>query len=196
MAGTFPTTVPYYSKIDLVSNQPAIVSRSESGRRQSRKASGHIWEMKITFPEMSRAEFAEIDAFIMKQDGAFDSFDIAYTLDNQGTWIDDASPLVDGAIAKGATSVTIDALTNGKTVVAGDIFKMGGNKVYKVVTGGTVALGQVTVEFRPPAVAAIADNQAVTHTDVNFHMAIVGTHEFAINPPERYGYEIDLEEVF
>jgi len=194
MSGTLPTS-PDYSGVSVTSRQPAIVSKSESGKRQARLTGGHLWLMTINYPPMLRAEFSPIDAFIMLQDGEYDSFDVPYTLDNQGTW-KNSSVIADGAVAVGATSVNVKGLAVGETAVAGDILRYGThNKVYKVVVGGVAdGAGKLTVEVRPKIIAAVADLDTVATSDVMFHMAIKGLHEFKVGAAELYRYELDLEE--
>lgn len=220
MSGTFPTS-PGYASLALTSNQPVIVSKSQSGKREARITSGHLWEMKVTFPPMLRAEFSPIDVFMLAQGGEYGSFDIEYTIENQGTWIAD-SALVNGAVSAGEVFVNLNNLTPGNTAVAGDFLRFAGhNKAYRIlstqtvntadailiegttdrllVEGTTDALlvedsNQITVELYPALTNDIANDEAVTHANVMFHMAVTNVHEFKATAPQLYRYELDLTE--
>lgn len=69
-----------------------------------------------------------------------------------------------GALAQGATSAVITGGTNGQTALAGDMLGITTTAAYalqlvRVVVGGTVSAGTVTVQFEPPLRAA-ANNAA------------------------------------
>lgn len=74
------------------------------------------------------------------------------------------SPLINGAVAADATTMSIDAGALTGTVVEGDIFTVAGDtQQYVVVTGGTAAANALAgITFQPPCVAGFADNAAVT----------------------------------
>ena len=221
MSGNFPTS-PGPASFALTSKLGTVTGMSESGKRQARLVGGHIWEIRLTYGTMPQAKWSPMDAFIMLQDGNVDSFDYTYPIDNQGTWIDE-TPVVNGVVSAGATSINFDGLTAGvTTIVAGDIFRPDGHdKVYKVVTGGTAGADsdvlksdgtgfillndgtshilmnesrQVTCEVRPAFIEDVADNETLSHTDVQFRMSIKGVHKFNASAPNFYTYVLDLEE--
>lgn len=74
------------------------------------------------------------------------------------------SPLVNGAVSIGATTVNIDAGTLTGTVVVGDIFTVAGDtQQYVVTANATAAANAITgMAFSPAAKVAWADNAAVT----------------------------------
>ena len=73
MSGTFPST-PTTKAVSISSQQNTIVSTTVSGRRQARQIDGQRFKMTLTFPVMTRSEFAPILAFIMKQRSQLESF--------------------------------------------------------------------------------------------------------------------------
>ena len=75
MSGTFPST-PKFNSLNVTSIQPTFITRSMSGKRQARQIGGQYWKMTATFPPMTRAEFAPINAFIMAQRGRYESFSL------------------------------------------------------------------------------------------------------------------------
>jgi hypothetical protein len=73
MSGQFPTS-PAPSSVAIASEQTTIVSTTTSGRRQARQIDGQKFKLTARFPIMTRAEFAPIKAFIMKQRSQLNSF--------------------------------------------------------------------------------------------------------------------------
>lgn len=73
------------------------------------------------------------------------------------------TPLVNGALSVGDTSVAIDGMTGTDGLVVGDIITMAGDtQTYAVITAGTTTGGAQTVTVSPSIKKAIADNAAVT----------------------------------
>ena len=74
------------------------------------------------------------------------------------------SPLVNGAVTAGATTVNIDAGSLTGTVVVGDLFTVAGDTQQYVVTANATASGNAIagMTFSPAAVTNWADNAAVT----------------------------------
>lgn len=87
------------------------------------------------------------------------------------------TPLVNGAVAKGAVTVSIDGSTGTNTLLKGDIIVIGGNP-YVVTADATAAAGAFTgVGIYPPAIAAITDNAPVTI--IGSHVANLAFHRNA-----------------
>lgn len=81
-------------------------------------------------------------------------------------------------LAKGATSVNLDAVTVTGTLVAGDTFVIAGNtQRYSVVGGPYTASGNAfaNVSFTPAAVQAYADDAAVT-VNLDDHVSNLAFH--------------------
>lgn len=73
------------------------------------------------------------------------------------------APLVQGAVAASATSMTIDGSPLTGVVIPGDTFTVSGDAtVYTVVTGGAIASNALALTFSPGSTAGFADNAAVT----------------------------------
>ena len=83
MSGTLPTS-PTFNSLIVQSVQPTFVSRSISGRRQARQTHGQYFKMTATYPPMTRAQFAPIQAFITKQRGQYESFQVIPPVINAG----------------------------------------------------------------------------------------------------------------
>ncbi len=198
MSGALPTS-PAFSSLQVSSVQPTFVTNAISGRRQSRQIAGQRWALSAKFPPMTRAEFAPIFAFIVKQRGAFETFTVQPpTLkDAQGSGA--GTPLVNGASQTGRSVVT-DGWSAGATVLkAGDFLKFAGHsKIYMLTADATSdGGGNVTLAIEPGLIESPAENEAITTSGVAFTVALKGeVQEFALGTSGLYAYELDMEEAF
>ena len=199
MSGQFPTS-PAPSSVSISSEQMTIVSTTTSGRRQARQIDGQKFKLIARFPVMTRAEFAPIKAFIMKQRSQLESFTfIPPTVsDAQGSASGTIS--VNGALTAGTTTATIDGMatsTNG-ILKAGDYFRFSGQqKVYMAVADlNSDGTGEGTLTFEPPLRANVADNNVLIYDNVDFTVSLTNdVQEFSIGTSNYYSYEIDVVEV-
>lgn len=199
MSGTFPSS-PAPSSVAISSNQNTIVTTTASGRRQARQIDGQKFRLRVRFPIMTRAEFAPINAFIMKQRSQMESFQftpptVDDTLGSASTVIS-----VNGAISAGATSCSIDGMSNSTNGVlkAGDYIRFTGqNKVYMCVADvNSNGSGAGTLTFEPPLRTAVSDNTVLIYSNVDFTVGLTGDiQEFNISTENYFQYEVDLIEV-
>ena len=150
---------------------------------------------------MTRAEFAPINAFITKQRGQYESFQVVPPVLNAGLGSPAGTPLVndDGGASQTGRSVVTDGWSNSITIFkAGDYLKFANHdKVYTVTADATSdGSGDSTISIEPALVTSPADNSAVTYTSVPFTVALrSGIQEFSTGTSGLYKYELDLEEV-
>lgn len=79
----------------------------------------------------------------------------------------DGAPLVQGAVASAAGSMTVDGSVLVGLLVVGDIFEVDGDGIDRTVTGTAiraVSTNSVTFTFTPSATAGFANNATVTFT--------------------------------
>jgi hypothetical protein len=154
--------------------------------------------MTAAFPPMTRAQFAPIDAFVMKQRGQYESFQVVPPVLNAGLGSPAGTPLVNGADQTGRSVVT-DGWDASITIFkAGDFLKFANHdKVYKVVTDATSdGSGDSTITIEPPLVTSPATDSAITYTSVPFTVALTsGIQEFATGTTGLFSFELDMEEV-
>ena len=147
---------------------------------------------------MTRAQFAPIDAFVMKQRGQYESFQVVPPVLNAGLGSPAGTPLVNGADQTGRSVVT-DGWNASITIFkAGDFLKFANHdKVYKVVTDATSdGSGDSTITIEPPLVTSPATDSAITYTSVPFTVALTsGIQEFATGTTGLFSFELDMEEV-
>ena len=199
MSGTFPSS-PAPSSVAISSEQNTIVTTTASGRRQARQIDGQKFRLRVRFPIMTRAEFAPINAFIMKQRSQMESFQftpptVDDTLGSASTVIS-----VNGSVSAGATSCSIDGMSNSTNGVlkAGDYIRFTGqNKVYMCVADvNSNGSGAGTLTFEPPLRTAVSDNTVLIYSNVDFTVGLTGDiQEFNISTENYFQYEVDLIEV-
>ena len=199
MSGQFPTS-PAPSSIGIASDQATIVSTTVSGKRQARQIDGQKFKLTAKFPIMTRAEFAPIKAFIMKQRSQLNSFTfIPPTIsDSQGV----ASTIIstNASVSAGDITCTVDNMTISTNGIfkAGDYFRFTGQeKVYMAVADlNADGSGVGTLTFEPPLRIAVTDDTIIIYDDVDFTVGLTSDiQEYTIGTTNYFQYEIDLIEV-
>jgi hypothetical protein len=199
MSGTFPSS-PAPRDVAISSNQNTIVTTTASGRRQARQIDGQKFRLRIRFPVMTRAEFAPINAFIMKQRSQMESFQYVPPTIDDSLGVASGVISVNGSVSAGATSCSIDGMANSTSGIfkAGDYFRFTGqNKVYMVVADvNSNGSGAGTLTFEPPLRANVSDNTVLIYSNVDFTVGLTGDiQEFTIGTENYFQYEVDLIEV-
>ena len=197
MSGTFPSS-PAFNSLNVKSIQPSFVSRTISGRRQARQIAGQFFTMTATFPPMTRAEFAPIDAFIMKQRGQYETFQLVLPVLSTGLGSPAGTPLVAGASQTGRSIIT-DGWTNDIQIFkAGDYLKFANHdKVYKVTAdvSSHASLGTATIAIEPALITSPVNDSAITHSSVPFTVSLTtGVQEFSTGNSGLFSFEVDFSE--
>jgi len=199
MSGTFPTT-PAPRNANIRSQQNTIISVTASGRKQARQIDGQKFAITLQFPTMTRAEFAPIQAFVMKQRSRLENFTVVPPTVKNALGVASGTISVNGALTAGTTTATIDGMatsTNG-ILKAGDYFRFTGqSKVYMAVEDlNSDGSGEGTLTFEPPLRSSVADNNVLIYDNVDFTVSLTNDiQEFDIGTQEYFNYEIDLIEV-
>jgi len=198
MAGQFPTS-PVASDAQIGSEQNTIVSVTTSGRVQTRQIDGQKFTITLDYAPMTRANFAPIKAFLMKQRSRLNTFTIIPPVVSNAQGVATGTISVDGAISAGSTTCTIDGMTVSTTGIlkAGDYFRFTGQeKVYMAVedldADGT---GSGTLTFEPPLRSDVANDVALVYDNVDFTVRLKNDiQEYNIVTNDLYKYQIDLIE--
>jgi|SaaInlStandDraft_3_1057020.scaffolds.fasta_scaffold03664_4 hypothetical protein len=187
---SFPTT-PKASSIKITGISPTLTSVTHSLKRQARSRGAQRWMIDAKYPPMSRGEFAPLWAFANAQQGQYGTF--LYTppiyKDTSGTAT--GTLLVNGTgIDAGDSSITCDGLTG--LLKAGDFIKFAGHdKVYTLTSDAST-----TLSIEPPLMSAVADDEAITYTDVPFTMAFANDKQImSVGTNQLIGFSIKLVEV-
>jgi len=205
MSGAIPTT-KNPTKIKISSYYPSFVSISHSLKRQSRSRGGQRWLIEYEYPHLSRAQFSELYAFLIKQRGRFDSFTLSPPTVATPQGSIPGTPLVMGASQTGRSIITDGWGINQTAVLkAGDFIKFANHaKVYMVVNNGAVysydsnatGTGVATIYIEPALMTSPADNSAVTVSSVPFTVALADDNlETDVSLPEYYSLKLSFVEV-
>jgi hypothetical protein len=198
MAGQFPTS-PTPQNASIGSEQNTIVSVTTSGRVQTRQIDGQKFTLTLSYPPMTRQNFAPIKAFIMKQRSRLNTFTIIPPVISNAQGVASGTISVDGSVSAGATTCTIDGMTvstNG-ILKAGDYFRFSGaDKVYMAVEDlDADGSGSGTLTFEPPLRTAVTDDTALVYDNVDFTVRLRNdVQEYSFVTNNLYKYEIDLIE--
>jgi hypothetical protein len=198
MAGQFPTS-PTPQNASIGSEQNTIVSVTTSGRVQTRQIDGQKFTLTLSYPPMTRQNFAPIKAFIMKQRSRLNTFTIIPPVISNAQGVASGTISVDGSVSAGATTCTIDGMTvstNG-ILKAGDYFRFSGaDKVYMAVEDlDADGSGSGTLTFEPPLRTAVTDDTALVYDNVDFTVRLRNDiQEYSFVTNNLYKYEIDLIE--
>ena len=198
MSGQFPTS-PTPQNASIGSEQNTIVSVTTSGRVQTRQIDGQKFTLTLSYPPMTRQNFAPIKAFIMKQRSRLNTFTIIPPVVSNAQGVASGTISVDGSVSAGATTCTIDGMTvstNG-ILKAGDYFRFSGaDKVYMAVEDlDADGSGSGTLTFEPPLRTAVTDDTALVYDNVDFTVRLRNDiQEYSFVTNNLYKYEIDLIE--
>lgn len=199
MSGTFPSS-PAAAEVSVQSIEPTLISTSISLKRQARTRGGQRWLLSIVFPAMTRAEFAPIYAFSLKQRGQYEIFTYVPPTISTTRGESAETPVVDGAVTSGANSCSVDGLTASTSNILreGDFIKFSDHvKIYMVTSDmSSDGSGDATLDFAPKAVQDIANNATVTIASVPFTVAFQDDlRQFGTNFTNLFQYECSLIEV-
>ena len=124
---------PKPNNIKITSVSPTLVSLTHSLKRQVRRRGGQRWLLEISYPPLTREQFAPIWAFSIAQQGQFKTF--GYIPEIYGTTSGDATGtcLSSGIYNAGDASISVVGLTG--TLKGGDFIKFAGHdKVYMAIS--------------------------------------------------------------
>jgi hypothetical protein len=190
MSGTYPST-PVFSSVGFTSEYFNLSSQTISGRMQVRNIGGQRFRFTASYPPMSRAEFAPVNAFIMSQRGMAETFTIFLpeVSTKGGTATGTLSANANAAI--GATSVAVTGISG--TLKAGDVIKFANHSKVYMVTADRSGAGTMT--FFPGLVSAVVNTEQITYTNVPFTVRLANdVQEFSIGTDLYYSYEVDMIE--
>jgi hypothetical protein len=164
-AGTSGTT-PFTSDVSAATTARQVLNEQKAPRDNRRMVLDFAAEAKA----LALADFQRVNEsgdIGVKREGeigrkfGFDIFTddqvVTHTAGGSGT------PLVNGALSAGATSVAIDGLSGTDGFVVGDVLTFAGHtQTYTVATAPAASGGAQTVTVSPAIAATVADNAAIT----------------------------------
>ena len=200
MSGALPNTD--FTTINLKSNQKTLFSETDSGKTFRRQVQGQHFSFTIQYQPMTRADFAPIQAFIMKQRSRKEDFTVTFPSYFNALGNETGTLLVNGSHAVADTTIAIDGFAGDGAgrLKAGDFIKFAHDKVYMVVSDVTSSSNSATVTIEPPLREALADNSSVTYDSVPFKVYLTSdVQEFSTSSNDKDGnllfsYEFDVRE--
>jgi hypothetical protein len=200
MSGALPNV--RFNAINLKSNQNTLFSQTDSGKSFRRQIDAQRFSFTVQYPPMTRAEFAPIMAFIMKQRARKEAFTVTFPSFMNAQGNETGTLLVNGVHAVADTTIAIDGFAGDGAgrLKAGDLIKFAHDKVYMVVEDATSSSNASTVTIEPPLREALADNSSVTYDSVPFKVHLTSdTQEFNAGQSDKDGnllfsYEFDVIE--
>ena len=200
MSGALPKT--NFTAINLRNNQKTLLSETDSGKTFRRQVQGQRFSFTVSYPPMTRSDFAPVMAFIMKQRNRKENFTVTFPnyLDAQGN--ETGTLLVNGSHTATDTTIAIDGFAGDGAgrLKAGEFIKFAHDKVYMVVEDATSSSNASTVTIEPPLREALTDNSSVTYDSVPFNVHLTSdVQEFATGQNDKDGnllftYEFDVIE--
>jgi hypothetical protein len=197
MAGTFPTT-PNFQSIEFKDNRPILLNQTLSGKKSARQIGAQYFSFTVNMPPMEQTKADEIFAFLGKQKGGYENFDITAPLDNKGTSHNETDILTFSENSVGDSEIILDGFSHSTDVLkAGDIIQFAGHsKVYMVQDDVTATGGAGTVFITPNLVAATAENEAVTVTKPTFKVYLTSDEiRYTTDASGFYRISFDVREV-
>lgn len=198
MSGTFPTS-PGPSSAQLDGDQPTFVDFSESAKSQSRISAGHLWKIKLSFPIMTRDQFAPIYAFIAKQRGRLESFQLSLPQFNEPQGAATGAPVLLAGTALDNNTLISTGWTPSVTNIlkAGDLVKLADySKVYMVAEDvNSDANGSCAITITGRIIHVSAPGVVITVHNVQFTViADDGIQKWKTTAPALSSFSIDLTE--
>ena len=200
MSGALPNTD--FTAYNIKSNQKTLISETDSGKTFRRQVQGQRWSFTISYPPMTRSDFAPIMAFIIKQRSRKETFTITFPsyLNAQGN--ESGTLLVNGAHSVADTTIAIDGFASDGAgrLKAGDFIKFAHSKVYIVVSDVTSSSNAATVTIEPPITTALSNDSSVNYDSIPFSVHLTNdVQEFNTNQSDKdgnplYKYEFDVIE--
>jgi hypothetical protein len=199
MSGQLPTS-PVARSASINSEQSTIVSVTTSGRKQARQIDGQRFAITLSYPPMTRAEFAPIKAFIIKQRSQLENFTVIPPTESNAQGVASTTISTNASVSAGATTCTVDGMTTSTNGIlkAGDYFRFTGQtKVYVAVEDlNADGSGEGTLTFEPPLRSAVTDDTDLIYDNVDFTVSLTSnTQEYNIGTTNLYAYELDVIEV-
>jgi len=166
----FTTTVKY-SASNLNSGRTLFTSESESGVIRQNVKPGQLFDFKLTFTKMIKADLFSLVAFF--EDNIGTTITLTHPDHLTPIGVASGSPKVNGS--QTGSAIATDGWPTATTglLLAGDIVSFGtnGGKVYRVTSTVTSdGSGNATVNITPPISIAISNNIDVNYTGVLFNV--------------------------
>lgn len=196
--GTWPST-PNFRSVNFRSVSNTRITETQSGRKLRSSTAGTRFSATIQYPNMTVADFKNIQNVATQAQGPLNSFDIVLpSISETNSTVTGTTATVDGTFGAGSNSIDIATNKTSSVILkAGDVIRFASHtKVYMVTADVTTdGSGNATVVIAPNLFQGIVDTSSITLTDVPFRMILAGdVQEFKYAVNGFVTYEIDVIE--
>jgi uncharacterized secreted protein with C-terminal beta-propeller domain len=203
MSGTYPSS-PEFTSVDFRVNTPTQTTETVNGRKRRAGFGTSFYTFDGKYSMLTPSQVAPIQAFIAKQYGQLESFQIVLPKISYNKAADYAQAVgnakVKTAASKGAFSVALKGLGNNKAIFkAGDYFKFANHsKVYMVTDDVTSnGSGEATLYFSGKLVANVVVDEVLTINAVPFTVILdQEADEWSIGVGGMTSIEVSFREVW
>lgn len=157
-SATFPTS-PSPMEVTVDSVSPTFVSVTHGLQRQARSRGAHAWRFELRFAGMTRANFAPLQAFLIKQAGQASTFTFTPPgVTNQGAG--GGTPRVNGAGQSGSSLITDGWPVSTAILKAADWLQIENDPKVYMVTSDVISdgSGNATIPIFPALRRTPTDN--------------------------------------
>lgn len=203
MSGTYPST-PEFASVNFKINTPVQTTETVNGRKRRAGFGTSYYTFTGTYPTLPGADLRPVAAFIAKQYGQVESFQIILPGISYSRGADNAQAVgnakVKTAASKGAFSVALKSLGANKQVFKqGDVFKFAGHSKVYIVTDDVVSngSGEATIFFSGKLVQNVVVDELLTITAVPFTVMLdQDIDEFTVGLGGLTSLEVNFREVW
>jgi len=184
--------------IEITSVHQTYVSVSQNLSTYKSDRGGHRWKLSFTYPPMSRENYSELWAFLVKARGRFNTFNVnLFNHEVQGSA--DTNLTVNENVTAGSRTLDINNLQAGTNAKAGDFVSFGNSSKVYMLTSDLSNDGDNTgtLDFEPSLQADITTGSALTfaNTSIAFQVSLMDDNLITdFGTQQVYGLTINLME--
>lgn len=208
---------PGFVSVKLNSTMPTTSSRTNGGRAIYRSLGSHVWEIDITYNQLTRAEFEPVHAFLMSRQTTLAPFYVIlpqYELPRETTFSTNVNsgtiPTFAAATSSGSTNFLITLGSTLGNPKPGDIFNIVDStnsnhvKTYMVTRCETNAdndltpiptTGQRRLHVSPPLMYSVSSGSQLIFKAPKFRvMPKADVQEYSLGVNNLFQFNLSLEE--
>ena len=175
MSGNLDLNSYSVRSFELTSEQPTMVSMSQSGVRQARNVGAHVWKITVDIDKMERADYQALYGFLVSQKGRSSTFTVPFITHDAPIGTITGSTVYSSTVND--NEIIIDVVGTGTTFKAGDVFTLAGDeKVYMCTEDTTEGVGttanKMVIKFEPALRKTPGAAAAFTYNNVAFTCAL------------------------
>jgi hypothetical protein len=159
------------------------------------------WKLKFSFENLTRSDFARLEAFIASMQGRFGvaAIPLPPKMGGDSQAVGVGVGKISTAATAGATSIVTNGWLANKVVLkSGDYIRISSNpKLYKVLADtSSNASGVAAVQIMPPLYANAAVNDAITSNSLTLQASLANDNQdFNYIPGALASFDIEFIEV-